>query len=163
MKKLFRRCVSVVALMLLASQMTLGQVPRHGIQEFNASGTFEVPADVSQLVVELWGAGGGGGGGRSAAVGSGSGGSGGGGGSGAYVRAIVAVKGGEIYAIVVGAEGRSGTGESQDAAHAGLNGGETFLRIGTQTLLTARGGQGGGLAAEDNGRGGSGGPGRRLP
>lgn len=111
--KLIALSISVVALLLLSPRLTSGQVPRHGIQEFNASGTFEVPAGVFEIVLELWGAGGGGGGGRSAGVGAGPG----------------------------------GSGE------------ETFLRIGTRTVLSAKGGQGGRLATADNGRVGEGGAG----
>src|SRR6266487_2575555 len=152
MKRLFILCISVAALLVLPARLTSGQVPRHGIQEFNASATFEVPKGVTEIVVELWGAGGGGAGGRSAGLGAGPGGSGGGGGSGAYVRAIVPVKGGETYSVIIGAGGRGGTGESKDVAHAGVDAEETFLRIGTQTLLSAKGGQGGRLATADNGR-----------
>ena len=159
MRRVFTRSISMAALVLLSAQLTSGQVPRHGIEEFDASGTFEVPTGVTEIVVELWGAGGGGGGGRSAGLGAGPGGSGGGGGSGAYVRAIVPVKGGETYSLIIGAGGRGGTGESKDVAHAGVNGEETVLRIETRTLLSAKGGQRGRLATADGrvGEGGAGG------
>lgn len=93
----------------------------NGIQEFTQSGTFTVPAGVTHLLVEMWGAGGGGGGGSSglstglpaplsasgcAGVG------GGGGGAGGYTRAVVSVTPGATYTVTVGSGGQGGVGSS---------------------------------------------------
>jgi phage-related tail fiber protein len=75
-------------------------VVNKGMREFTTSGTLTIPAGVTQVLVELWGAGGGGSGGRSVTCGTwgcfslaweGSG-----GGGGAYVRAVVDVVPGDI-------------------------------------------------------------------
>jgi len=151
--------IAVFILSVMPTGVALGQVPRHGIQEFNQSGTFEVPAGVSHIVVELWGAGGGGGGGASAGVGLGPNGGGGGGGSGAYIRASLAVVEGETYVITIGAAGRGGTGELKDVATEGANGGDSSIRSGQRIFLVAKGGQGGRAAAYSNVRGGRAGAG----
>ncbi len=119
------------------------QVPLHGVREFTESGTFEVPAGVSQIIVELWGAGGGGGGGALAGVGMAPGGGGGGGGSGAYLRASVAVTPGESYLVTVGTGGQGGAGPSGNAPASGLDGGDSTIRRGGTAVLMARGGRGG--------------------
>jgi len=64
-------------------------------QTYNASGTFLVPAGVSQVTVECWG-GGGRGGTRT------NNGRGGGGGGGAYVRSTIPVIEGNTYTVTVG-------------------------------------------------------------
>src|SRR5215472_18184259 len=67
-------------------------------QTFTSSGTFTVPAGVTAVFVEVWGAGGAGG-----ATGGGSKNRGGGGG-GAYANGTVAVTGGTTYAVTIGLE-----------------------------------------------------------
>lgn len=85
----------------------------NGVQEFTQSGTFTVPAGVTHLLVEMWGAGGGG----SGAFGPPCGGiflnlpngdGGGGAGSGGYTRAVVSVIPGATYNVVVGSGGAGG-------------------------------------------------------
>jgi hypothetical protein len=70
----------------LASSL-FAQEEAHGIGEFAESATWRVPAGLTHIIVELWGAGGGGGAGASVVVGGtqSAGGPGGGGVSGSYV------------------------------------------------------------------------------
>jgi hypothetical protein len=91
-------------------------------QTFTTSGTFTVPAGVTQVTVECWGAGGGGGS-RS------NNGRGGGGGGGAYSSSVVAVTPGNIYNVVVGSGGNPNT----------AGGNSTF----NSTTVVAAGGGGG--------------------
>ena len=67
-----------LAAIVLQAMSLMAQAPAHGVREFTESGSFEVPAGVTTLEVEL-----GGGGGGAAAAGLGSGGGGGGGAAGA--------------------------------------------------------------------------------
>jgi len=106
-------------------------------QVFIASGEFVVPAGVTAIGVELWGAGGGG-----ASGGSGFGGfanvpvggpGGGGGGSGAYQRTTVTATPGATYNVAIGAGGTAGGG----------NGGNTAITQGSVVLASAAGGSGG--------------------
>ena len=147
-----------------APLLALAQIPPHGIREFTESGSFEIPPGVYQIVVEVWGAGGGGGGGAGAAVGAGPGGGGGGGGSGAYVRGAVAVTPGEMYVVSLGTAGRGGRGERKHVTspEPGTTGGDSSLRIGTRTVLTAPGGQGGKTPRRLSSRGASRGVGGSL-
>jgi hypothetical protein len=104
----------------------------NGRQEFQATGNFVVPAGVSRLSVELYGAGGGG------AVVQCNG--GGGGGGGAYTSTILAVQEGQTFTISVGASGRAGT----TAVRAGGNGGDTQVLDANNTVLAvAQGGSAG--------------------
>jgi hypothetical protein len=119
--------------------------------EFTSTGTFTVPAGVTQMLVELWGAGGGGGNGEVcnatddhqglatiAAAGSG-------GGSGGYTRAALSVVPGKTYTINVGAGGNGSlvwlirlcnTTPQQKATR----GGDTQILDGTAVLASAPGG-----------------------
>ena len=97
------------------------------IQEFSASGSFNVPAGVSRLMVEAWGAGGGG----SDFLGFPDCTSGGSGGSGGYLRTVLAVTPGETLAVVVGAPGAPASA-----------GGASALKRGTSILVSAGGGGG---------------------
>lgn len=121
----------------------------------NTSGPFQVPAGVTKLRVEVWGAGGGGGGAvnfqsylrlDTAA--------GGGGGGGAYTIEEIAVTPGEILTIDVGAGGAGGTsrqtcfpcgftGQNCGTITPGGNGGNTRILRGITVLLEVAGGQGG--------------------
>lgn len=104
----------------------------NGRQEFQASGSFTVPAGVNRLSVELYGAGGGG------AVVSCNG--GGGGGGGAYTSTILAVQEGQVLTITVGAKGRAGT----SAVPPGGNGGDTeVLDASNNVIAVAYGGSAG--------------------
>ncbi len=103
---------SFVALVLLLGHVALAQT----VQTFNTpgTGTFTVPAGVTEITVEAWG-----GGGRGGSRTSGSGQYGGGGG-GAYSRQVIAVTPGQAINYTVGA-GSSGTGPG-GASGAILNG-----------------------------------------
>jgi hypothetical protein len=149
------RTVGLMLIGLLVATSAGSQDHRHGVQEFTESGTWRVPDGVSEITVELWGAGGGGGGGASGLVGGGPGG-GGGGGSGAYIRARLAVIPAETYAIRIGAGGGGG-GASRHDAQPGGNGDDTTLVVDGKRLLAAPGGRGGG--APGGARGGIGGSG----
>ena len=128
----------------------------HVIQEFSESVLLAVPAGISTVTVELWGAGGGGGGG-SAETYSVGGAGGGGGASGAYTRATIAVQPGKTYALVVGVGGHGGNGGSHAAG--GEDGGASSVCDGQTVLVNAPGG-GGGKAAQNNNTRGLGGQGR---
>lgn len=114
-----RVSVGVAALLLLGVDgvwpCELYAQDAHGIREFTESTTWRVPAGVTHIIVELWGAGGGGAAGTSSVVGGAqsAGGGGGGGGSGAYVRASLAVSPGETYTIKVGAAGAAGRDDAR--------------------------------------------------
>ncbi len=88
-----------------------GSVKRSNIAElrvFNSSTTWKVPTGISEIHVQMWGAGGGGGAGG-ANPGSGNL-RGGGGGGGAYTYAILQVNEGDTFNIVVGTGGAAGVG-----------------------------------------------------
>lgn len=84
-----------------ASQLTSLPVPFGNMQVFNASGTFNVPAGVTKVFVQAWGAGGGGGGGTVLAAG-------GGGGGGAYGAGFVTVSAGSSVTVTIGTGGAAG-------------------------------------------------------
>lgn len=129
---------------------------------FDAPGvfTYTIPANVTQIKVELWGAGGGGGSNRSflsfpSAITCG----GGGGGGGEYTNATIDVIPGQVYAILVGTGGDGGfngnSGSQGSRSQINLNG------ITNPVLQSAFGGFGGGTPSDSNcfaggGAGGSG-------
>jgi hypothetical protein len=121
-------------LFLLLAWNGLGQ----GFTEtFNSgSGNWVVPCGVTQVTVELWGAGGGGG----SSAGNNVGGAGGGGGC--YVAQTFAVSSGDLIAYSVGLGGTASVG------NAGGNGGST-----TFSIYSASGGQGGGIGNSPGGSG----------
>jgi hypothetical protein len=141
----------------------------NGIQEFTQSGTFTVPAGVTHLSAEMWGAGGGGGGsgpgssytyscgtgcgylGLQACICNGScnGGTGGGGGSGGYARTVIPVTPGATYNINVGTAGQGGQLATSNTAN-GTSGG-----AGTDSQIVD--GSGNVLADSGGGQGGTGG------
>jgi PEGA domain/Collagen triple helix repeat (20 copies) len=103
----------------------------NGRQEFQGSGTFIVPAGVSRLSVELYGAGGGG-----AVLQCNSG---GGGGAGAYTSTILTVQEGQTLTINVGSGGLAAT----SSGVSGGNGGDTQVLDANSTMLAvAHGGSG---------------------
>ncbi|MCU4188956.1 GEVED domain-containing protein [Flavobacterium sp. HXWNR29] len=100
---------------------------------YTTSGNWIVPAGVTSVTVQIWGAGGGGGGSNTAATNFG----GSGGGSGAYVSRIITVSPG-TYAFTIGTGGTGGIA----AGGTGGAGGNSTITIGGFTL-TANGGTGG--------------------
>ncbi len=96
---------------------------------YSTSGTFIVPAGVTSVQAEAWGAGGAGGGNTLTEDGSG------GGGGGAYSKnPSIAITSGSSHDVIVGAGGTGGTG-------IGGNGGDSYFS--TILTLLAKGGSGG--------------------
>ncbi len=108
---------------------------------FTTSGQYTVPAGVTSIQVEAWGAGGGGGT-SSTSDGSGNGirEGGTGGGSGSYSRKIVAVTPGQTYTVTVGT---GGTASTNRFVAAGDGGSSSFVLSGGATVISANGGKGG--------------------
>lgn len=130
----------------------------HGIRAFTASGTFTVPAGVTSVLVEAWGAGGGGGGGTDVFCGGG-----GGGGAGGFAKGFVSVAPGQALAAVVGTGGAAGTAGPAGSATAGGTGGDTGVGSSEVSLtLSGQGGAGGGAGGAGSpgsaGTGGAGNP-----
>ena len=94
-------------------------------REITSSTNFTVPAGVTRLMVEAWGAGGGG----SDALPFPDCSSGGSGGGGGYLRTVLAVTPSETLSIVVGAGGGPG-----------IAGGASAIKRGTSVLVSAGGG-----------------------
>lgn len=113
--------IKKLAFLLVLFSVHFGMKAQTASQTFTTSGSFLVPAGVTQITVEVWG-----GGGRGGSRTSGSGAYGGGGG-GAYARKIVTVVPNTSYSYTVGA------GSSSTAA-----GGDSYF-INTSTVL-AKGG-----------------------
>jgi hypothetical protein len=101
----FKRTWLVISI-LLAAMLLAGKSFGQGSQTFSAAGTFSftVPAGVTSITVETWGAGGKGG-----STSGGSSNETGGGGGGAYSRGVLPVTPGNIYTIKVGAGSTSTT------------------------------------------------------
>jgi hypothetical protein len=95
----------------------------NGLQEFFKSGTWTAPANITHVMVEMWGGGGGGSGGSCGGCG---------GGAGAYTRDVVSVTPGTTYSVIVGAGGAVGSSSANAA-----NGGESQF-----ATTFASGGQG---------------------
>lgn len=93
-------------------------------QVYDSSGSYTVPAGVSNIKVTAWG-GGGGGGSRT------TNGGGGGGGAGAYSYAEIPVTQGQVVTITIGNGGAAGSA-----------GGDTTVAIGSTTYVLAKGGSG---------------------
>ena len=110
---------------------------------FTASGSWTVPAGVTSVTVEIWGAGGGGGGSNTNAAG------GSGGGSGAYVSKTMTVTPLTNYTFTIGTGGAGGAAGSAT----GGNGGDSTINFGG--LMTAGGGNGGARNAGAVGTGGA--------
>lgn len=113
-----------------------------GFEEFPYDGNFHftVPAEVSEVLIEVWGSGGGGGGASLLFPG-------GGGGGGAYAKAVIPVTAGQILAVTVGRAGSRGYGSYScllgQAASAGGNGGWSGVSDAGGASLAAGGGFGG--------------------
>lgn len=134
--------VGFLLLFLFYQQVSFGQTTR--TVTFKSSGTWTVPADVTQITVEVWGAGGGGGGNYSNKDGAG------GGGGGGYSRGVFSVTAGNTYTITVG-QGGNGGYRGQD----GSAGGSSWF--GSTSTLLANGGNGGKQVTSTGGVGGTGG------
>ncbi len=121
--------------------------------------TYTVPPNVTQITVDLWGAGGGGGGGVPSNIICNSHG-GGGGGSGGFVRGVLSVTPGQTFTVTVGNMGVPG-----DSSLDGTNGQDSSF--GSNPKLVAGGGRGGtsafGSVCASNGFGGQGGLASNLP
>lgn len=101
----------------------------------NSSTTYNVPAGITRIQVQLWG---GGGAGRTGATNTNAG---GGGGGGAYARGALNVKVGQSYTLTVGAGGTTGGGSPGNTTFSNAN--FTFqANAGANTDLTT-GGAGG--------------------
>lgn len=138
----------------LLSNAVFAQQDGHGIREFTESTTWRVPAGVTHILAEVWGAGGGGGAGTSTLIGASAGGGGGGGGSGAYARASLAVTPGETLTIRVGAAGAGGRIDAGTPQGGGDGGDTLLLREGTE-LVAVKGGRGGAAPRRSHTRGGT--------
>ena len=124
-----------------SGNLTWMNVPNPGFsnfQVFNSAGNFTVPAGITKIMIEVWGAGGAG----SGTPGAGFGGSGGGGGG--YGKSIFSVSPATQYSVTIGA---GGTGVINGSGNAG--GASSF-----DVLISAFGG-GGGPFGGGHGGGGS--------
>lgn len=111
-----------------------GLPPFSNMQVFDSNGTFAVPANITKVYVQVWGAGGGGAGGSSGVIiGLGAGG-GSGGGGGAYAAGIISLNGTTSVAINIGTGGAKGGSNSAGSA----GGSSTF-----GGFITSTGGAGG--------------------
>jgi hypothetical protein len=134
--------------------ITVLQTP-HGSQEFLSSGTFTVPAGVTNVNFDWIIAGGGAGG---AGHENGNGGGGGGGGSGGYyTNYAVAVSPGDVLSVTIGGYGgyqlpSGGNSGPIVPEYNGLPGGDTYVQRNGTEVVRATGG-GGGEASPNNGGG----------
>lgn len=121
------RCVVFLLWIIFQSFNSIGQT-----RSYTSNGTFLVPAGVTVVNVQCWGAGGGGS--TTTSVG-------GGGGGGAFASGAVPVEPGSTYNIVIGSRGSSG-----------INGGNTSFN---STSVVAAGGMSAGTNLSAGGAGGS--------
>lgn len=142
-KKLFSSGFLLVAL-LLSFEGTAQTT-----QTYNASGVFSVPAGVTSITVEAWGAGGGGGNSNNT---NGNGGAGGGGG--AYARKVLTgLIPGTSFTVTVGT---GGTGASANSTADATDGGDSRFEGSGITTVVAGGGKLGDASGENtNGTGGN--------
>lgn len=115
-----------------------------GVEQFLTNGILTVPAGVSLLMLDLWGAGGGGGSGSFQSAGSG-------GGAGAWVRAYLRVASGDVLSVTVAAGGNGGCGISNGATPS-----PTSISRASVDIVRAHSGGGGRGIAAGGGGGGSG-------
>ncbi|NNT72062.1 T9SS type A sorting domain-containing protein [Flavobacterium sp. IMCC34852] len=142
--KLGRLIITIITLFVISLGYTQTQI------FYTNSGTFTVPAGVSSIQVEAYGAGGGGGFGGTTNKDGG----GGGGGGGYSKNTSVAVTAGTTYSITIGTKG---FGATSSASPNGTNGGNTSAIFGSTTVI-AYGGIGG-FGYSNGGAGGTGGTG----
>ncbi len=114
-----------------------------------ASATVTIPTGATKLKVTLVGGGGGGGGATAGFIG------GPGGAAGVLVKYLSGLTAGNTLALTVGAAGTAGAAGN----NAGVDGGDTILASGTQTITTLTASKGGGGAAGSSGTAGSAGTG----
>lgn len=124
------------------------------VYDSSGADTFVVPANVTSILVKLWGAGGGG-----AGAGDNVGGHGGDGGGGGYTEHRIPVTPAETLDLVVGAKGTKGVPNADDLGEGGGGGGYSVILRSSTILALAAGGGGGGGAYDDSpgGDGGAGG------
>lgn len=125
-----RRAVrAAVGLLALAGTLLATAGPAHAATTvFTVSGTYTVPAGVTQVTVTTIGAGSGGGAGGSALLGVAAGGGGGGGGGGTRLTCTLPVTAGQNLTVIVGAGGTGGAGGGLFAGPDGESGGNTSVR-----------------------------------
>lgn len=138
---------------------TLGVLRDLQVVEFSSSGTWDVPSNVTSIIVlaSPGGGGGGAGGGTTSAFGGG----GGGGGVGVDPRLdVLNVDPSETLTLTIGAAGAAGVGANGVSGTAGGSGGDTIV-AGNNDTLTYRGGNGGAGGIVEGGGEGAGGVGGR--
>ena len=137
LKKPYTYLVSILAIFFLfISEIANSQIS----QSFNSTGanqTFTVPAGVTSITVNIWGAGGGGSQNNS-----------GSGGSGAYVKGTLAVTPGQTIILVVGGGGvntaaAGGFGGGGNAGGAGTGAAEAALILEVRGEVSREHGRGG--------------------
>lgn len=128
----FKRSLITAILAIAAAPILFSQTT----QVFTSSGTFTVPACVSSITVQCWGAGGGGG----SADEAGGGACGSGGGGGGFASATISNPSGS-YTVVVGTGGTGGVGTSSLAPD-GSAGGNSIFTNGTDSVIAYGGGAG---------------------
>lgn len=114
---------------------------------FNNSTTWICPANVTQITVEVWGAGGGSGGNGvslcpSDSLGYGNGGDGG---KGGYNKQSITVTPGTSYIITVGNQGTNGTSNYSSNSSCGISNGAAGESSSFGSIVTAMGGTGGSI------------------
>ena len=112
-------------------------------QTYNLSGSFTVPAGVTQITVESWGAGGKGGSKGPSPANNGYG----GGGGGAYARKVITVIPGEIFTVTVGTGASTNTAPGNDS---------DFINSSSVVVVRAKGGNSVPLDANAGAIGGAG-------
>lgn len=129
---------TAVLVLPFTSLATVQKVDAATTQTFTASGSWTAPADVTSVIVEVWG-GGGAGGGRGNTTGTS-----GGGGGGAFASATIQVTPGNNYAYTVGAAVAGGAGNGSDGnLSQWATGTEVRAASGKGGLGTTTGGLGG--------------------
>ncbi|MBN2610089.1 MAG: hypothetical protein JXB00_00885 [Bacteroidales bacterium] len=114
-------------------------------ETFTTNGTFTVPPDVTEIIVECWGGGGAGGGGTDDGLDNAGA---GGGAGGAYARSVLTVNPGEIYTVTVAQSSNGDEGDGEDGQPSWF---------GDINTVYAEGGEGGSAVAYDgDGPGGQG-------
>lgn len=108
-------------------------------QVFDANATFTVPAGITQVMIEAWGAGGGGGYSDNSNPKPG-------GGGGGYGKIVANVAPGDVLTVTVGTAGTGGAFAPSDGTSGGTS---KVVNPASQTLITANGG--GGSAAGGTG------------
>jgi aspartate 1-decarboxylase len=109
--KLEKKCILLITLLLVIS---FGHAQTSQTFTTPGTGSVVIPAGVTTVTVETWGAGGGGGSSNNTSTNGGSG-----GGGGAYAKGIHAVTSGSTYYYIVGANGTGGPANSTTVPTAG--------------------------------------------